>query len=138
MNLYYKIWIDGLQKLKSIPANREMWKFYGMTFMSMAMAINFMVVVSIVERNIFQTSFYHLEIAFLSGTMLAPLVNFFIMFFFPCVLINYILIFRNRRYEILFKKYAVNYGGKLYITYLMTSYFSPFFLLLIGYLVSKI
>jgi len=135
MNLYYKIWVDGLQKLKSIPANKKIWKLYAMTFISMAMAINSMLIIAILERNVFRTNIYHLEIRFFLGTKMDSFVSFFILFLAPCVLVNYLLIFRKKRYEMLFKKYTVTYDGKLCITYIMISYFSPFFLLIIAYLI---
>jgi hypothetical protein len=138
MNLYYKIWVDGLRKLKSIPANRSMWKFYAMIFISMAMAINFMLIIAILERNVFRTNFYHLEFDFFPELKLNSFLSFFILFLGPCVLINYFLIFRKKRYELLFKKYTVNYNGKLCVAYIMTSYFLPFILLIIGYVINKI
>jgi len=85
MKFYYKIWVDGLQKLKSIPANKYMWKFYAMTFISMAMAINFMVIMAILERNVFGTSFYSLEIELFSQININPLISFFILFLAPCI-----------------------------------------------------
>ena len=138
MDLYYKIWVDGLKKLRSIPSNKNMWKFYAMVFISMAMAINFMLLVAILERNIFRTNFYHLEIQVFPRTKIDSFLSFFILFFAPCGLINYFLIFRKRRYEILFKKYQITYNGKLCVAYMMISYFSPFLLLIIGYFINKI
>jgi len=138
MNLYYKIWVDGLQKLRSIPTNRKYWKVYAMTFISMAMAINFMVMVAILERNIFRTSFYNLNIGVFPGTKLNSFSSFFILFLAPCVLINYLLIFWKNKYEILFEKYKVTFNGKLCASYIMISYFSPFILLIIGYFVNRL
>jgi hypothetical protein len=40
MNIYFKVWVDALTKLKSRPQNAGLWKFYAMVFISMAMALN--------------------------------------------------------------------------------------------------
>lgn len=138
MNLYYKIWVDGLQKLRSMPANKTMWKFYAMAFISMAMAINLMLIIAILERNVFRTRFYHLEILFFPGTKINSFLSFFILFLAPCIVINYFLIFWRKRYRTLFTKYTVTHNGKLCVTYIIISYFSPFFLLIIGYFINKI
>jgi hypothetical protein len=53
-----------------------------------------------------------------------------VLFILPCVLINYLLIFRNNRYEKLLNKYP-NYGGKLAHSYFLTSMLLPLILILI-------
>ena len=138
MNIYYKIWVDGIQKLKSIPANKNKWIFYSLTFISMAMAINFMLIIAILERNVLKTNFYQLEITYFQETKINSFLSFFILFLAPCILINYTLIFRKNRYEMLMQKYTSIYNGKLCAAYLMISYFLPFVLLILGYFVNKI
>ena len=136
LELYYKIWVDCLLKLRSIPANRTMWKFYGLVFMSMAMALNIALFMAILQRNILGKTFYHLNVDIFLGTKLDSFVSFFILYLAAPLLINYVLVFRNKRYEELFKRYK-SYNGKLGITYLMVSYFLPFILLAIGFLIDR-
>lgn len=133
-NIYYLIWVDGLLKLKSIPKNRLMWKFYGYSFISMAMALNIALLMAILQRNIIEKTFYQLSVDIFPGTKADSFISFFILYLAFPLFINYVLIFRNNKYEKLFKKYKY-YNGKLCVSYLMISYFLPFFLLLIGYLV---
>ena len=133
MNLYYKIWVDGIVKLRSRPQNAGLWKFFSMTFMSMAMALNIMVVMAILQRNILHRNFYELKIDIFSGTKLEVFVSFFILFLFPPLLINYLLIFRENRYKRLIKKYK-NHNGKLFVRYFLSSLMLPFVLLFLGYL----
>jgi hypothetical protein len=136
-NIYYKIWVDGLLKLRSLPSNKGIWKFYGFIFISMAMALNIALIVGIFQQNFYGKLFYQLEIDRLSGTRLNSLINFFVLYLAPPSLINFLLIFKNKRYEQLFKKYN-HYNGKLCIWYLMISYFLPFVLLLLGFFLNKL
>lgn len=130
MNFYYKIWVDCIAKARSIPANQNNWKWYTMIFMSMSMALNFMVVMAIFQRKILGYSFYHLNIDIFPGGKLDAFISFFILFLLPVLLINYYLILRNRRYEVLLKKYK-SYNGKLFISYFLLSLMFPALLLII-------
>jgi hypothetical protein len=137
MNLYYKIWVDGIVSLRSRPQNAGLWKFSSMTFMSMAMALNIMVVMAILQRNILHRNFYELKIDIFYGTKLEMFVSFFILFLFPPLLINYLFIFRQNRYKRLIKKYK-DRNGKLFIRYFLSSLVLPFVLLFLGYLWEQI
>lgn len=134
MSLYYKIWADGIIKLRSRPQNAGLWKFFAMTFMAMAMAINLMVIMAILQRNILHRTFYELSFDIFKGTILDALVSFFLLFLLPPLLINYLLIFRRNRYERIIKKGYKYYNGNLFVGYFLGSLFLPFVLLFIGYL----
>jgi hypothetical protein len=136
MNLYYKIWVDGIIRLKSLPANKGLWKFYSMVLISFAMALNLAMIMAIAQRNIFKNSFYDLHVSIFNDSQLNSFTSFFVLFFLLPLFLNYFLIFRNNRYEKLIKKYK-SYNGKLCIAYLLISYFLPFVLLLIGYFLER-
>jgi len=134
MKLYYTIWVDAIQKANSSKnQNRDMWKFYTMIGISMAMAINFITFMAILQRNILQKSFYNLELNIFPGTKLNALISFIILFLLPPMIMNYLLIFRKKRYELLVKKYKY-YNGKVFMGYFLGSIALPFVLLLIGYM----
>lgn len=132
LKLYYKIWVDGLTKLRSIPSNKGMWKFYSTTFISFAMAMNLALFMAILERNVLKHSF-DLDINFFTSKKLNSFLSFFVLYLLLPLLINYFLIFRNKRYEILISKYK-SYDGKLFLTYILISFFLPFILILIAVL----
>jgi hypothetical protein len=131
LNWYYKIWVDAITKMRSRPENEGMWKFYGMVFISMAMAINLLLVDVIVERYILKTTF-DLKINFFHNSRLDGFASFAVLYLLLPLTINYLLIFRNNRYESLIEKYPT-YNGKLAAFYIVTSYFLPLVLLVIGY-----
>ena len=72
---YYTIWVDGLLKLKSLPQNEGMWKFYAYVFISMAMALNIALITAILQRNILHISFYHVDIDIFPGTKIDSFLN---------------------------------------------------------------
>ena len=131
MNIYYKIWVDCIIKARAIPANKNNWKRFTMIFMAMAMALNFMLFMAILQRNFLGISFYHLKVDILPGTKLDAFISFFVLFLLPMLLINYFLIFRNNRFEILLEKYK-SYNGKLFISYFLVSLILPLLLIVVG------
>jgi hypothetical protein len=131
MNIYYKIWVDCIVKARSIPANKNNWKRFTMIFMSMAMAINFAMIMAILQRNILGFSFYDFRVDIFPGTKLDAFVSFFALYLLPMLLINYFLIFRNNRYELILEKYK-SYNGKLFISYFLASLILPLSLIVIG------
>ena len=136
MKLYYKIWVDTLVKIKAQPQNERRWKTLSFVFISMAMAMNFITVISIIQRNILGKSFYNLGIDVFPGTKLDALLKFIILFLLPVVIVNYVLVFHNKKYEKLIEKYKTH-NGKLGMTYLLLSYFLPLILLVLAYLIQN-
>jgi hypothetical protein len=130
-NFYYKIWVDCITKACSIPANKNSWKGFTMIFMSMAMALNFILFMAIFQRNILGKYFYHFEVDIFPGKNLDALISGFTLFILPNVLLNYFLIFRNNRYEMLLTKYK-SYNGKLFISYFLASLALPLLLIVVG------
>lgn len=133
MNIYYKIWVDCISKARSMPANKNNWKRFTLGFMTITMAINFACIMSILQRNILGNYFYHFEVDFFPGTKLHALISGFVLFVLPNLVLNYFLIFRNNRYEILLEKYK-SYNGKLFFIYFLTSLSIPLLVLIISQL----
>lgn len=136
MSLYYKIWVDAIVKLRSRPQNAGIWKYFAMAFMSMAMAINFIFIMAILQRNVFNADFYSLDVNIFPGTILNSFTSFFILFLLPMLLLNYFLIFYKNRYEQLIEKYEYR-NGKLFITYFLLSLFMPLLVLYAGMFISR-
>lgn len=132
MNLYYKIWVDAIVKIRENPLRQEDWKWMVQIYMGIAMAIDFAFIMAILQRNIFHYNFYNVNLTLFQYSKLNSLVSFFLLFFLPSLIINYLLIFKGKKYEVLTKKYKSN-NGKLFITYFMISIFTPLFILLIAF-----
>lgn len=136
MGLYYRIWVDVIQRAKSRPENRENWPMGTMIFMTISMSLNLSLFMTILQKHILGIYFYEIELNFLPKD-LCNVTSFAVLFVLPCVLINYFLIFYRHRYEKLLKKYPYK-DGKLFLTYFLISMFLPLFLLIIGIATGKI
>lgn len=134
IKFYYKIWVDTIIRIKSQPKNNENWKLLSMVYISMAMALNLIIIMAVLQRNILNKSFYNLNIDFFAGKKLDALVEFFVLFLIPMLAFNYFCIFYKEKYKVLIEKYPY-YNGKLGLTYLLVSYFSPFTLIILAYII---
>jgi len=130
MKLYYRIWVDCITRLRSIEANKVNWQIKGIVMMSTAMTFNFVLLMIIFQKNILDYIFYEINIPVLSGFQ-NYILTILILYFLPCVIINYLLIFRNKRYEKLLKKYPYS-NGKFIVAFILISLFLPIVLLLIA------
>jgi len=136
MGLYYRIWVDFIIRLRSREANKNNWQLTSILAMSIAMAFNFILLMAILQRQVFGYYFYEINISFLSGHE-NYILTMLILYVLPCVFINYLLIFRGKRFEKLLKKYPYH-NGKLFVTYFSISLFLPIILLWIGIIISRL
>lgn len=133
MGLYYRIWVDFIRRARENPANMNNWKQVSMLIMTMAMTFNLMLLLTILERYVLKKNIYkNIDIAFLPHRVNSVL-TYLLLFFLPCLLINYIFIFRNKRYMKLIDRYPY-YSGKLAAVYCVISFIVPALLVLIGFL----
>jgi len=120
MKLYYKIWVDGIVKLRSRPQNAGLWKFFAMTFTSMAMALNLVLILFILSDLGIVDGIFKVPVNFFPGTRVDAFFSFFVSYLLPFLLLNYFLIFYKERYKELTNRYPY-YGGKLYLKYFLGS-----------------
>ncbi len=132
IGLYYRIWVDCITRGKLQPANKRNWAVGSMIFMSMSMAFNLVLFMIILQEYVVGNYFYKLNFSFLP-TYINNLFSYILLFLLPCVWINYLLIFRNKRYEKLLQRYPY-YKGKLFISYFLFSMLLPILLMWIGIL----
>ena len=130
MNLYYMIWVDFIIRAKSQPANKSNWQLMTFVYMTMIMGLDLLFIMMILQEVILGYYFYDFEIAVLPNKI-GDIISFVILFVGPPFVINYLLIFRNRRYEKLVKKYR-SHDGKLAVTYMLLGLFVPLVVLLLG------
>lgn len=130
MAIYYRIWVDCIARAKSIPANKSNWKFFTLLFMSMAMAIDFAVLMSFVQKVLLGSYFFKLNVDLFQGTKIDALISGLMLFVLPMIILNYILIFRNNRFEHLVLKYK-SFNGRLFFLFFFGSLLIPFLVFLI-------
>ena len=132
MGLYYRIWVDFINRAKQNPENNGNWQGGSMIFMTFAMSSNFILAMTIIEKYVLKRTIYTIDFSFLPERANSVL-TYLILFILPCVIINYLLIFRKKRYKKLLKRYP-NYNGRLAIPYCVVSMMLPIVLLLIGFI----
>ena len=133
MGLYYRIWVDSITRAQEV--NKNNWQSKSMLTMSIAMTFNFILFMLILQREVLGYFFYELNIS--SFTSFENYIfTILILFVLPCVILNYILIFRGKRYKKLLNKYPY-YNGKLFLAYFLTSLLLPIVLMWIGILFLK-
>ena len=135
LGLYYKIWVDCIKRAREQPDSKN-WQTYTMIYMTMAMAFNFLFIMTILEKFVFKNYFYKIDLSFLP-LRLSNALNYLLLFILPCFVINYMLIFRNKRYENLLKNYPY-YQGKVFGIYIVISMMFPILLLLGAIAFSKL
>jgi hypothetical protein len=134
MRIFYSIWVDSIIKLRTIDSNKNNWKVKSMITMSIAMTFNLIFLMAIVQRNIMKFDFYKIEFSSFSN-LENNILSIILLFLVPCVILNYLCIFRGNRYEKLINKYHYH-KGKWFLTYFLLSLFIPIITLWIGILLS--
>jgi hypothetical protein len=137
MNLYYKIWVDTIIKLRSRPPNIGLWKFFAMTFISMSMALNLILLLFILSDLGITKGVFIISLCFFSGSRIDAFFSFFLSYLFPFLLLNYILIFYKDRYKTLIKTYP-SYEGKLFLKYFLGSLITLLVYFSIAILINRI
>lgn len=123
MHLYYSIWVDCLVRIKAQPSNEKDWRVKAMAVMTAAMTFNWLLVIKVTEFAIVRHHFYEINFYFLPDE-LGTLLEFFILFIAPWLILNYLLIFRCERYKELLAKYP-HKDGRLFLTYFLSSIIVP-------------
>jgi hypothetical protein len=132
-NYYYIVWVKGLMNLKENKNYRGNWELYGITIISMLMALNLLSIV-------FIFSFFGINLTNSFEVTISPFeklngfLTFFVLYLAPVLIPNYFLIFWNNRYEKLFEKYK-SYDGKFHVYYVMISLFLPIIIPISGTLI---
>jgi hypothetical protein len=130
MRLFYSIWVDCIIRLKAREKNKNDWKLKGMISMTLAMTFNFVLIMVVLQREILGLYFYEINLPSLSG-FANYVVTIILLYILPCVILNYFLIFRNKKYERLQNNYRYH-NGKLFLRYFLLSISLPIVLLWIG------
>ncbi len=118
-NLYYKIWVDAIVYEKTKHGHLRNWKPYTLIPISVLQGFNLLTV-------FFWLSTFNLKIDIFfdfnifPGKMIDGFLSGFLTLFLPFILLNYLLIFRGKKYDTLIEKYDYR-KGKLYLIYFLTT-----------------
>lgn len=114
-NIYYYIWVDAINYERKKNGEFRNWKIYTLIPISILQGVNLAtLIILLTVLNIKIDIIIDFDI--FPGYMLDSFLSGIISFQLPFYIINYILIFRKNRYEVLLKKYKDN-NGKSYFIY---------------------
>ena len=104
MSLYYRIWVDAIVAEKAKKLERKNWKPYTIIPISLLQGANlftfFYWMKTIVNRNL--SLFFGVDI--FNARPINGFISVLLTLFVPFVILNYLLIFNNDRYEELIAK----------------------------------
>ena len=132
MNIYYRIWADCIERLKSIDSNKNNWKSKSMISMTIAMTFNFVFIMAILQKKVFDNFFYEINITSLSNFE-NYILTISILYIIPCGIINYLFVFFGNKYKKILKNYSYK-NGILFLSYFIISLFLPIISLWVGIL----
>jgi len=104
-NIYYQLWSDAILSFRKHNPNRNDWKLTLLTFISWINALNLWIIM--LWLKFFKILVLpHIHIAIFPGKLLNDFLSFAIIFALPFFILNYFLIFYNKRYERIISKYS--------------------------------
>ena len=120
LSAYYKLWVDAIVSEKTKKDRQSSWKAVTIVPISIIMGVNIFTLLYC--TNVL--THYELPLILVISFSRDMLINIFLsailMFFIPFLLLNYLVIFYNSRYESLVKTYKTN-NGKWYRNYYLMS-----------------
>lgn len=135
-DLYYKIWVDAILKIWKKPIWAKDWKWMTHAHITTFMAFHLMFFSAFIQSNIFDHYYYNLELTFFSNEILNNIIESIILFFIPPFLLNYFLIFKDKKYLILIEKYK-NIKGHYFFSFLIGSFFYFIIIFIVGFVFFK-
>lgn len=120
LGLYYKIWVDAIKSIQSNKAEQASWKAYTIIPISILMGINLFTLFFWMKTLFNKNLPLFFPIVIFNAKLINSFISIIVTLFIPFVILNYLLIFNNDRYETLLKEYNSS-NGKLYRNYSLIS-----------------
>jgi len=120
LTLYYKIWVDAIAATRAKRAEAASWKLYTLVPMSVLMGVNLFTLFLWMKTIVNKTLPLYFPVNFFNYNLVNAYISIIVTHFIPFVILNYLLIFNDNRYEKLCAAYK-SQGGKLYKRYALVS-----------------
>jgi hypothetical protein len=119
-DLYYKIWVDAITATRAKKAEAYGWKLYTLVPMSLLGGINLFTFFLWMKTLVSSRLPLVLPVNIFHYRLINDFISVVVTLFIPFVLLNYLLIFANERYQRLLQRYTAH-NGKLYKRYTLIS-----------------
>lgn len=116
-NLYYKIWSDAIVYEKTNNGHMRNWKTYTLFPISILQGVNLLTIFFGLRTFNIKLDLF-IDFNFFPGKMVNGFFSGFITLFLPFLILNYLLIFRKKKYETLVTKFEYK-KGRLYLLYFL-------------------
>lgn len=131
MRYYYILWSDAINWGRSSIKTISIWKLHTLSLITLANGFNLMMLSLVLEKVIgHKISLFHLTIDVTQSNSINQIIGGILIFYLPPLVINYVLIFYKRRWDIVRKKYS-SHNGKIYKWYIAGSVIIPIWIILI-------
>jgi hypothetical protein len=120
LSIYYKIWVDAIAFEQKKKQKETGWRTILLIIMSILQGTNLLALLFVFRWLSHRRMPIVLPVYFFNWNLFNTIVAVVLTFFVPFVLLNYLLIFYNKRYSTLLQIYP-NKHGKLYRNYALIS-----------------
>lgn len=120
LSLYYRIWADAITSEKKKRAKDSEWKLFTMIIISLMQGLNLLALLFIFRWLSHGEMPILLPVHIFNMTAINGFCAIFLVFFLPFVLLNYLLILYDNRFQQLITRYPGT-KGKLFRNYCLIS-----------------
>ncbi len=120
LRAYYRLWVDAIIYEQRKNKNGSNWKLMLLCAMSALQGLNLLVLLFIFRALSHQMMPILLPVKIFNVTPINQFSAIILTFFLPFVILNYLLIFTNNRYQALISVFP-NKNGKTYRNYFIVS-----------------
>jgi hypothetical protein len=117
---YYKIWVDAIELTKSSKAEGKNWKLFTIIPISVLQGINLLTILLWIRALSNRKFMVLIPVSVFNAIPFNTFISVVLTFFLPFLILNYLLIFNNNRYQMLMKIYNPR-NGKRYFWYIALS-----------------
>jgi hypothetical protein len=116
--LYYSIWADAITAARASRAEASSWKAFTLVPISLLMGLNLLTLFIWLKKLINHYLPLYLPVHIFSANLINDFIAILLTLFVPFLLLNYLLIFVNDRYQQILATYP-GQNGKLYRKYVL-------------------
>ena len=128
MSLYFKIMVSSIYTSKNNGFMSDIWKFTSNFYVATASTANLLTVYVLLNNHFFSKRLDFLALEILNNKGLNFLLNLALYGVIPIMVINYYLVYKGKKYNVLIKEFNESYNKKIFAIYFLISFFLPFFL----------
>ena len=117
-NIYYQIWADAIRATKKMDADQ--WKVATLIPMSILQGVNLLAILFLLRWILGRQWPLFVPVKIFNDVILNDAVSVVLTFIVPFLILNYLLIFSNDRYQRIIRFYK-GMNGQLYKLYVLIS-----------------